>query len=109
MWPPFGKDGKASKENALTCLAAAASIEVAVSSQEAALAVGPAVIETGGEVCEDGHFGFCGVTFTARGAGCVGVPVAWGSSVPRERSALRVQLRSCKPPAISDLSSPPRS
>ena len=58
-----------------------------MSSQEAALSVRPTVIEAGGEVCEDSHFGFCGVTFTARRAGRVGTPVLWGSLVPRERSA----------------------
>lgn len=45
-----------------------------MSSQEAALPVRPTVIEAGGEVCEDGHFGFRGMTFAARRAGCVRYP-----------------------------------
>lgn len=74
-------------EHALTSLAAAASIEVAVSSQEAALSVRPTVIEAGGEVCKDGHFGFCSITLTARTAGHAGTLVIWGSLVPREHPA----------------------
>lgn len=62
------EDSKASY--ALTSFTAAASIEVAMSSQETALSVWPTVIEARGEVCYDGHFGFCGVTFTAMRTGC---------------------------------------
>lgn len=45
-----------------------------MSSQEAALSIGPTVVEAGGEVCKDGHFGFCGLTFTVRRAGHLGSP-----------------------------------
>lgn len=58
-----------------------------MSSQEAALSIWPTVIEAGGEVCEDGHFGFCGITFTASRAGRMGTPVLRDSLVPREQSA----------------------
>lgn len=79
-----------------------------MSSQEAALSIWPTVIEAGGEVCEDGHFGFCGITFTTSRAGRIGTPVLQGSLVPREQSAPEGQamLMHASSPLFWDLLQP---
>lgn len=91
---------------ALTSLAAAASIEVAVPAQEAALPVGPAVVEAGGEVRKNRHFGFGTAAFPARTAHPLGV-TGFGTalcSAPMVRPCSSVQA-----PVFQDLLHPPRS